>query len=113
VDEGQRDLFALQGATRWTTLRKLEFPAAMPAVFAGFRIAAGLSVIGAIVGDLFFKQGDPGLGILIDNYRARLQSPELFLAIIVASLFGIAVFTFFGWLAGRVVGRWHDSSRRN
>ncbi|MCW0212824.1 MAG: ABC transporter permease [Pseudonocardia sp.] len=111
VDKGQRDLFALHGASRWTTLRKLEFPAAMPAIFAGLRIAAGLSVIGAIVGDLFFKQGDPGLGILIDNYRARLQSPELFLAIIIASLFGIAVFTFFGWLANRVVGRWYDTSK--
>jgi NitT/TauT family transport system permease protein len=111
VDKGQRDVFALHGSSRWTTLRKLEFPAAMPAIFAGFRIAAGLSVIGAIVGDLFFKQGDPGLGILIDNYRARLQSPELFLAIIIASLFGIVVFTFFGWLANRVVGRWYDTSK--
>jgi NitT/TauT family transport system permease protein len=111
VDKAQRDLFALHGASRWTTLRKLDAPAAMPAIFAGFRIAAGLSVIGAIVGDMFFKQGDPGLGILIDNYRARIQSPQLFLAIIVASLFGITVFASFGWLSARVVGRWYDTAK--
>ena len=30
----------------------------MPAIFTGFRIAAGLSVIGAVVGELFFRQGE-------------------------------------------------------
>jgi NitT/TauT family transport system permease protein len=111
VDRGHHDLFTLHGATRWTRLRKLELPAARPAIFAGLRISAGLSVIGAIVGDLFFKQGDPGLGILIDNYRARLQSPELFMAIILASLLGVAVFLFFGWLGKRVVGAWYVTER--
>ncbi len=112
VDKAQHELFTLHGASRWTRLRKLELPAAMPAIFAGLRISAGLSVIGAIVGDLFFKQGDPGIGIVIDNYRARLQSPELFLAIILASLLGVVVFWFFGWLGRRAVGAWYDAERR-
>lgn len=111
VDRGHHDLFTLHGASRWTRLRKLELPAALPAIFAGLRISAGLSVIGAIVGDLFFKQGDPGLGIVIDNYRARLQSPELFMAIILASLLGVVVFWFFGWLGKRVVGAWYVTER--
>lgn len=111
VDRGHHDLFTLHHASRWTRLRKLELPAALPAIFAGLRISAGLSVIGAIVGDLFFKQGDPGLGIVIDNYRARLQSPELFMAIILASLLGVAVFWFFGWLGKRVVGAWYVTER--
>ena len=111
VDRGHHDLFTLHGASRWTRLRKLELPAALPAIFAGLRISAGLSVIGAIVGDLFFKQGDPGLGILIDNYRARLQSPELFMAIILASLLGVVVFWFFGWLGKRAVGAWYVTER--
>jgi NitT/TauT family transport system permease protein len=111
VDRGHHDLFSLHHASRWTRLRKLELPAALPAIFAGLRISAGLSVIGAIVGDLFFKQGDPGLGIVIDNYRARLQSPELFMAIILASLLGVVVFWFFGWLGKRVVGAWYVTER--
>lgn len=108
VDRQMRDLFALHHPSRLTVLRKLEFPAAMPAIFAGLRISAGLSVVGAIVGDFFFKQGDPGIGILIDNYRSRLQAPELFASIILASLLGVAVFWFFGWLGKRVVGRWYQ-----
>jgi NitT/TauT family transport system permease protein len=108
VDRSMRDLFALHHPRRLTVLRKLEFPAAMPAIFAGLRISAGLAVVGAIVGDFFFKQGNPGIGILIDNYRSRLQAPELFAAILLAALLGVAVFWFFGWLGNRVVGRWYQ-----
>ena len=105
---GLRRLFTLHHAGRLTVLRKLEAPAALPALFEGLRVAAGLSVVGAIVGDFFFKQGDPGIGILIDTFRARLQSPELFASIILASLLGVAVFLFFGLLSRRVVGRWYN-----
>lgn len=108
VDRQMRDLFALHSPSRLTVLRKLEFPAAMPAIFAGLRISAGLAVVGAIVGDFFFKQGNPGIGILIDNYRSRLQSEELFASIVLASLLGVVVFWFFGWLGNRVVGRWYQ-----
>ncbi|AFR50669.1 MULTISPECIES: ABC transporter permease [unclassified Gordonia (in: high G+C Gram-positive bacteria)] len=108
VDRQMRDLFALHHPSRVTVLRKLEFPAAMPAIFAGLRISAGLSVVGAIVGDFFFKQGNPGIGILIDNYRSRLQAEELFASIVLASLLGVAVFWLFGWLGNRIVGRWYQ-----
>ena len=60
ADRAMHDLFTLQHASRSTRLRKLMFPAALPAIFAGLRISAGLSVIGAIVGDFFFGRGDTG-----------------------------------------------------
>ena len=74
ADQGQHDLFTPARCPRWTRLRKLQFPGALPAIFAGFRISAGLSVIGAIVGELFFRRGDPGLGILITNYQSRCRA---------------------------------------
>ena len=111
VDSSQHDLFTLHSASRLTRLWKLELPAALPAIFTGLRIAAGASVIGAIVGDFFFKQGEPGIGILIDLYRARLQSEQLFAAVFASSMLGVVVFWCFGLLARRVVGRWHESGR--
>jgi NitT/TauT family transport system permease protein len=111
VEAGHHDLFRLHHAGRLTRLWKLQFPAALPSIFTGLRISAGLSVIGAIVGDFFFRQGDTGIGILIDLYRARLQSAQMFAAVILASLFGIAVFWFFGFLSRRVVGAWHESAQ--
>jgi NitT/TauT family transport system permease protein len=110
VQREHHDLFTLHGAGRLTRLWKLQLPAALPSVFTGLRIAAGLAVIGAIVGDFFFKQGDPGIGILIDRYQSRLQSEQMVAAIILSSLLGIVVFWLFGFLARRVVGSWHEST---
>ncbi|MFB2556480.1 ABC transporter permease [Herbiconiux liangxiaofengii] len=110
VDPGQRELFQLQRANRWTVLTKLEFPAALPAIFAGMRISAGLAVVGAIVGDFFFRRGEPGLGSLLSTYTARLRSAELFATIFVAALLGVAIFALFGWVGKRAVGRWYDFS---
>lgn len=111
ADRGQHDLFTLRGASRWTRLRKLQFPAALPAIFAGFRISAGLSVIGAVVGDTFFRQGQPGIGILIDNYRSRLNNPAMYGAVILAAFLGILVFALFGWLSEKAVGHWYENTR--
>jgi NitT/TauT family transport system permease protein len=110
VDREHHDLFTLHGASRRTRLWKLQLPTALPSIFTGLRISAGLAVIGAIVGDTFFKQGEPGIGILIDRYQSRLQSEQMVGAIILSSLLGIVVFWFFGFLARRVVGDWHESA---
>jgi NitT/TauT family transport system permease protein len=113
ADASQHDLFTLRRAGRWTRLTKLQLPAAMPAIFTGFRIAAGLSVIGAVVGELFFRRGGKGIGILMDQYRSRTLYPQTYGALVLSSLLGIVVFVFFGWLAKLVIGRWHESTRKS
>ncbi|MBA3605895.1 MAG: ABC transporter permease [Acidimicrobiia bacterium] len=113
AEPSQHDLFTLKRAGRLTRLRKLQLPAAMPAIFTGFRIAAGLSVIGAVVGELFFRRGGKGIGILMDQYRSRTLYPQTYGALILSSLLGIAVFVFFGWVSKLVIGRWHESTRKS
>jgi NitT/TauT family transport system permease protein len=113
VDAGLIDLFRLSGASWFTRLRKLCLPNALPALFAGLRISAGLSVIGAIVGELFFQQGSPGLGQRIYDYQTNLQYPQLYTAIICSSLLGIAIFTLFGWVGHHAVRSWHESAVDN
>jgi NitT/TauT family transport system permease protein len=110
VEPADHDLFTLYGASRRARLTKLQWPAALPAIFAGLRISAGLAVIGAVVGDFFFKQGQPGIGVLMEVYRQSLRSEQLFGAVILTSLLGLVVFWFFGWLARRVVGSWHETA---
>jgi NitT/TauT family transport system permease protein len=105
------DLFTLNGAGRFTRLRKLQLPAALPAIFTGFRISAGLSVIGAIVGDFFFRQGNPGIGRLIDIYRSQLAAAKLFTAIFFSCLLGIVVFWVFGFVGNRATRSWHESAQ--
>lgn len=111
ADASQHDLFTLHGASRWIRLRKLQFPSALPQMFLGLRNSAGLSVIGAVVGDIYFRQGGvAGIGAQIDVYRQRLWGPELITAIILASLLGFSVFIVFGWLSRRVTGKWHTET---
>jgi len=110
VDRAQRELFQLNGAGRLTTLMKLQFPAALPAIFVGLRTAAGLAVIGAIVGDQFFQRGTPGLGVLIQVTNARLNGSGTYAAIITASLLGVLVFLLFGLLGRLITGKWSDAS---
>ena len=107
AERSMHDLFTLHKAGRWTRLWKLQFPAALPAMFAGFRVSAGLAVIGAIVGEFFFKQGQAGLGINMSVYTSLTEGEQLWANVLTASLLGIVVFVFFGWLSRRVVGRWY------
>ncbi|MFP5488085.1 MAG: ABC transporter permease [Acidimicrobiia bacterium] len=107
AERGMHDLFTLHHANRFTRLRKLMFPAAMPAIFAGLRISAGLSVIGAIVGDFFFGRGEVGIGQLLRKYANNLQGEELLAAVIMSSALGVAVFLIFGWIQNLAIGKWH------
>ncbi|MDH6181555.1 NitT/TauT family transport system permease protein [Microbacteriaceae bacterium SG_E_30_P1] len=109
VDRGHRELFKLQKASRFTVLRKLELPAATPAIFAGLRISAGLAVVGAIVGDFFFQRGVLGLGALMRKYQSRVDNAELLATVLVAVLFGVLVFLLFGLLSKIAVGKWYDN----
>jgi NitT/TauT family transport system permease protein len=109
AERGMHDLFTLHHASRATRLRKLMFPAAMPAIFAGLRISAGLSVIGAIVGEFFLGRGSVGIGQLLKRYAAQAQGEELLAAVILSSALGVAVFLFFGWLQTFSIGSWHDT----
>jgi NitT/TauT family transport system permease protein len=110
ADRGLHDLLTLHHADRVTRMRKLMFPAALPAVFAGLRISAGLSVIGAIVGDFFFGKGDAGIGQLLRRYANQLAGEELLAAVIMSSALGVTVFLSFGWLQQRAIGRWHETT---
>jgi NitT/TauT family transport system permease protein len=104
VDAGLHDLFSLHAVSRLTRLRKLQLPAALPAMFEGFRISAGLGVIGAVVADFFFRQGDIGIGRLIDMYRQQLATEQLITSVLASSLLGVVVFWAFSLIAARVTG---------
>ncbi|MGB3356223.1 MAG: ABC transporter permease subunit [Mycobacterium sp.] len=112
VDRGMHELFTISGASRWDRLVKLELRAALPAILTGVRTAAGLVVVGAIIGDMFFAKGQPGIGTLLDVYRGRLQSDDLIAAIVLASIFGVVVFAIMGVVTRLAVGRWHESGRQ-
>jgi NitT/TauT family transport system permease protein len=104
----QKDLFRLHRIGRLRTLRSLALPASLPAMFTGFRISAGLSVVGEIVGGFFFQKGPTDLGILINVYVLNLDTTVLFGAVIFSAALGIFVFALFSILGTALFSRWKE-----
>jgi NitT/TauT family transport system permease protein len=114
VDPALLDLFRLYGAGRLATMMKLMLPASLPHILTGLRIAGGLAVIGALVGELFagFSEGTPGLGIVVQSSYKQLRTDLLFAAVLTATALGLVIFAVVDALSARVLGRWHPSEKR-
>jgi len=108
INENLRDLFRMQGATRWQMLIKLRIPSALSQLILGLRVSSGLSVIGAIVAEFFVGNSGEydGLGTIMTARQALLRTPELMAALIACTLLGIALFTLVNLLGATVLRRW-------
>jgi NitT/TauT family transport system permease protein len=85
----------------------------MPALFVGIRIASGIAVIGAIVGELFAgssRVGVGGLGYAINYANTQLQTDYLFALVIFASGLGFAFFFLASFLEWYFLHNWHESA---
>ena len=108
TDPALRDLFQLYGATPMVTLFKLRFPAALPQIFTGLRVASGLAVIGAIVGEFI---GGEGLGSIVDVARTQQRVDKVFAAVLLASVLGLALFALINLISSLALRRWHVSEQ--
>ncbi len=105
----QHELMRSLAARPRTTLWKLQLPAALPYLFSAFKVAAALSLIGAIVKEYFGGPQDR-LGQYITLKAGLFQFEEAWAAIVLASVFGIALYGFIVWIERRVMP-WHVSVR--
>lgn len=108
TDPPLRDLFKLYGAGSMATLFKLRVPFALPNILTGLRIAAGLAVIGAIVGE--FITGT-GLGGLIQVSQTQQKVEKVFATLLLSSLLGIALFALINILSMFALRHWHASEK--
>ena len=89
IDAGKLELMRSLRATRWQTFRLVQFPNALPFVFAGLDVAIVFSVLGAIVGE--FVGAQRGLGNLILQFNMTLDIAGVFAVLIMLSLMGVAL----------------------
>ncbi len=114
VNPGLLNMFKMNGATRWQTLRRLRIPSALPFFFGGLRISSGLALIGAVVAEFVAGTGGTGAGLAYEILQAGFQIniPRLFAALILISLTGVLLFVSMVWLSNKALGHWHDSAQR-
>jgi NitT/TauT family transport system permease protein len=114
VDQNLIQLFVMQKASPAQTLFKLRLPHALPNFFIGLRIAAGISVVGGITGELFAgspRVGEGGLGYAMIYANNQMETSYLFALVLAATVLGFSLFflvVFLEWLA---LHNWHESSR--
>jgi NitT/TauT family transport system permease protein len=108
TDPALRDLFRLYGASPAVTLFRLRFPAALPQILTGLRVASGLAVIGAIVGEFI---GGEGLGSVVDIARTQQRVDKVFAAVLLASVLGLALFGLINLVSSILLRHWHASEQ--
>jgi NitT/TauT family transport system permease protein len=110
VDPSSLELMRSYAASDFEIVRKLRIPNSLPYLFSGFKVAAALSMIGAIVGEYF---GGPriALGVFITQEAALFRFSSAWAAIIIACLMGIALYLLI-LLAERLAMPWHVSFRK-
>ncbi|HCU99749.1 MAG TPA: ABC transporter permease [Dehalococcoidia bacterium] len=112
LDSADRDMVALvrsMGATKIEQLRYVLIPSALPGFFAGLKIAAAYSVIGAIIAE--WVAAKEGLGIFIIRSQASFRIDQIFVAIAIIALLSIALFVAVHLLA-RLASPWKYANEK-
>ncbi|MCD9466537.1 ABC transporter permease subunit [Photobacterium iliopiscarium] len=87
---GYLELSATMGATKWQQLKYIRFPAALPALASGIRVAVVIAPIGAVAGE--WVGASKGLGYLMLQANARMMIDEMFAALFILSLLSISLY---------------------
>jgi ABC-type nitrate/sulfonate/bicarbonate transport system permease component len=83
-------LMRSMGASRLRTLGSVELPSALPFLFSGLKVAATVSVIGAVFGE--WAGADEGLGRLVLLGNNQLQTPRVYAGIVLLTLMAVSLF---------------------
>jgi NitT/TauT family transport system permease protein len=108
IDPEMLQLSATMGAKPAQTFWKIRFPASLPHLFTGLKVAATMAVTGAVVGE--FVGADQGLGFVILQANGNLDTPVLFAGLLIMVLLGVLLFVLVEWLEALVMP-WHASRR--
>jgi NitT/TauT family transport system permease protein len=108
VDPEMLELSATMGAGPARTFRRIRFPASLPHLFSGLKVAATMAVTGAVVGE--FVGANTGLGNVILQANGNVDTPTLFAGLLVMSLLGVALFAVVELLE-HILLPWHASRR--
>ncbi|WP_429816417.1 ABC transporter permease [Ensifer sp. B1-9] len=107
------DLLRTYGASRWQTFRYLQIPSALPGIFGGVKIGAGLALVGAVVAEFSVGQAGEhaGLAFRLLEAQSRLFTPRVFAALVLLAGLGALLFSATAFLSWLVLRRWHESER--
>lgn len=96
VEDDLLDLVQYLNASKLQVFIKIRIPTSLPYVFAGLKISATMCVVGSIVGE--FIASDKGLGYLLRDAQAFIDTPTMFACLILLSIMGLVFFGILGFI---------------
>jgi NitT/TauT family transport system permease protein len=84
------DLVRSLHGSAWQCLRYVQFPSALPYLFSGMKLATAMAVAGAIVGE--YIASVRGLGYLMIQVQASLDTPAVFMALFLLTFLGALLY---------------------
>lgn len=84
------NLLQSMGASRWQILYMIRWPNALPSFFAGLKIAATYSVMGAVIGE--WLGASSGLGVYLTRSSHSFRTDQVFAAIVAITLLSLFYF---------------------
>jgi len=96
VEEDMLDLVNYLHASKFQIFVKIRIPNSLPYIFSGLKVSTTLCVVGAIVGE--FVASDKGLGYIMKDAQALIDTPTMFASLIVISILGLSLFAFISFL---------------
>jgi NitT/TauT family transport system permease protein len=84
------DLVRSLKGSRWQLFFKIQLPGALPYIFSGMKVGAILAVAGAVVGE--FLGSDKGLGYLMLQVQVTLDTPAMFMAVLLITAIGMLLY---------------------
>jgi len=107
VEDDLLDLVNYLNATKAQIFIKIRIPNSLPYIFAGLKISATMCVVGSIVGE--FIATDKGLGYLLRDAQAFIDTPTMFACLLLLSVIGLLLFFAIGQLE-RLMMPWNRRS---
>lgn len=110
VDPNAYELLRSVSASKTEIFRKLRFPQSLPYLFSAGRLCVGLSLIGAVIGEMFGGSTE-GLGNTARVGQTRLLIDQLWASIFALAVIGVIGYLLLAAVEARVL-RWHSSQDR-
>lgn len=108
VDPVALDTARVYGLGRWSRIRYVSWPTALPYAITGFRLGASVALVLAVTAELVI--GNPGIGHQVALAQSALALPEMYSLVITAGIMGVLVNILARFIERKAL-RWHQSVR--
>jgi ABC-type nitrate/sulfonate/bicarbonate transport system permease component len=108
VDPVALDTARVYGLRRWSRIRYVSWPTALPYAITGFRLGASVALVLAVTAELVI--GNPGIGHQVALAQSALALPEMYSLVITAGIMGVLVNVLARFIERKALA-WHQSTR--